>query len=57
MLRKNTIIHIIDSCDRILFDREDANIIHFMLADASERQANRCYRAYLKEIARQCGIF
>jgi len=56
MLQKNTIIHIMDSCDKILFDREDANIIHLILESSSEHQVNRCYRAYLKEIARQCRI-
>ncbi len=55
MLGKNTIIHIMDSCDKILFDRDDAQIIHFILETASERQANRCYSAFLSEIARQCG--
>ena len=56
MLQKNTIIHIMDSCDKILFNREDANIIHLILESSSEDQANRCYRAYLNEIARQCRI-
>jgi hypothetical protein len=54
MLEKNTIIHIIDSCDRILFDREDADTIHFMLVSSSSAQVNRCYNAYLSEILRQC---
>jgi hypothetical protein len=56
MLRKNTVIHILDACDRILFNREDANDIHTMLEVSSEMQVNRCYQAYLKEIIRQCGL-
>jgi hypothetical protein len=56
MLQKHTIIHIMDSCDKILFNREDANIIHLILESSSEDQVNRCYRAYLNEIARQCRI-
>ncbi len=55
MLEKNTIIHILDSCDRILFEREDADTIHFMLECSSPVQVNRCYCAYLHEILRQCG--
>jgi hypothetical protein len=54
MLDKNTIIHIMDACDRILFNGEDARTIHFMLETSSETQVNRCYRAYLTEIVRQC---
>jgi hypothetical protein len=54
MLEKNTIIHFMDSCNKILFDREDAKIIHFILERSSEKQANRCYKAFLNEIARQC---
>ncbi len=54
MLRKNTVIHIMDACDRILFSRDDADDIHFILEHVSEEQANRCYQAYLSEIARQC---
>jgi hypothetical protein len=56
MLRKNTVIHILDACDRILFNFEDANDIHTMLEDSSETQVNRCYHAYLKEIVRQCRV-
>jgi hypothetical protein len=56
MLRKNTIIHIMDACDRILFNREDADTIHFILESSSEVQANRCYCAYLHEIVRQCRV-
>jgi hypothetical protein len=54
MLRKNTVIHILDACDRILFSRDDADDIRFILEHVSEEQANRCYRAYLTEIVRQC---
>lgn len=54
MLEKNTIIHILDSCDRILFDREDADTIHIMLENSSPSQVYRCYGAYLSEILRQC---
>lgn len=54
MLEKNTIIHILDSCDRILFDREDADTIHIMLESSSPSQVYRCYGAYLAEILRQC---
>lgn len=54
MLRKNTVIHILDACDRLLFDRDDADDIRFILEHCSEEQANRCYRAYVKEIVRQC---
>lgn len=54
MLDKSTIIHIMDSCDRILFNREDADTIHFMLETSSPAQVNRCYNAYLYEILRQC---
>jgi len=56
MLRKNTVIHILDACDRILFNKEDASDIHAMLEISSERQVNRCYQAYLKEIVRQCRV-
>lgn len=56
MLRKKTVINILDACDRILFNREDANDIHAMLEISSERQVNRCYQAYLKEIMRQCKL-
>ncbi len=54
MLRKRTIIHILDACDRILFNREDADDIRLMLENSSELQLNRCYQAYLAEIKRQC---
>ncbi len=54
MLRKSTVIHIMDASDRILFTRDDANDIHAILAGSSEEQVNRCYSAYLKEIVRQC---
>jgi hypothetical protein len=54
MLDKKTIIHILDACDSILFNGEDASTIHFMLENSSEAQVNRCYRAYLSEIVRQC---
>ena len=54
MLRKRTILHILDACDRILFDREDADDIRLMLEGASDQQLNRCYQAYLHEIKRQC---
>jgi len=56
MLRKNTVIHILDACDRILFNKEDANDIHAMLEFSSETQVNRCYKAYLNEILRQCRL-
>jgi len=56
MLRKNTVIHILDACDRILFNMEDASDIHTMLEISSETQVNRCYHAYLKEIVRQCRV-
>ena len=56
MLRKNTVIHILDACDRILFNREDADDIQMMLEHSSETQVNRCYQAYLKEIVRQCRV-
>ena len=55
MLRKYTVIHILDACDRILFSRDDAHDIHCILEDLTEEQANRCYRAYLTEIVRQCS--
>ena len=54
MLDKSTIMHIMDSCDRILFDREDADTIHFMLETSTSEQVNRCYHAYMREILRQC---
>lgn len=54
MLKKSTVIHIMDASDRILFTRDDANDIHAILAGSSEEQVNRCYSAYLKEIVRQC---
>ena len=56
MLRKNTVIHIMDACDRILFNFEDANDIRTMLEISSETQVNRCYQAYLEEIVRQCRL-
>lgn len=56
MLKKHTIMHILDACDRLLFDREDAEDIRMMLAGASELQLNRCYQAYIEEIKRQCRI-
>jgi hypothetical protein len=54
MLDKSTVIHIMDSCDRILFEREDADTIRFMLETSTREQVNRCYCAYLREILRQC---
>jgi hypothetical protein len=56
MLKKNTVIHIMDASDRILFNREDANDIHAILDASTEEQVNRCYLAYLKEIVRQCHV-
>ncbi|MBN2077702.1 MAG: hypothetical protein JW838_01970 [Spirochaetes bacterium] len=55
MLRKNTVIHIMSASSRILFNIEDAEIIRFMLDGATETQANRCYRAFICEILRQCA--
>ena len=56
MLRKKTVIHIMNASARILFNNEDAEIVRFMLEGASENQANRCYRAFIGEILRQCGV-
>ncbi len=56
MLRKRTVIHIMGSSTRILFNVEDAHIIRFMLEGATEIQANRCYRAFIGEILRQCSV-
>lgn len=56
MLRKKTVIHIMDACDKILFSRDDADDIHYILERLSVEQANRCYQAYLYEIVRQCRV-
>ncbi|MBN1498113.1 MAG: hypothetical protein JXA07_15175 [Spirochaetes bacterium] len=56
MLRKSTVIHIMDASDRILFNREDADDIHAILEGSSLEQVNRCYASYLKEIVRQCRV-
>lgn len=55
MLKRTTIIHILDACDRILFSPEDAEDIRLMLEGATDNQILRCYRAYLGEIIRQCA--
>jgi len=55
MLRKSTAIHILDACDLLLFEREDAWDIHVILENSSEFQVNRCYRNFIGEIIRQCG--
>jgi hypothetical protein len=54
MLKKDTIIHIMDASDKILFNKDDAEMIHFILNQATEADVNRCYQAYLKELLRQC---
>lgn len=56
MLKKNTVIHIMDASDRILFNREDAEDIHLILENSPEDAVNRCYAAYLREIVRQCRM-
>ena len=55
MLRKTTVVHIMSSSARLLFNVEDAEIVRFMLDGATESQANRCYRAFIREILRQCA--
>jgi len=56
MLRKKTVINIMDACDKILFSSDDANDIHVILEHLSEEQVNRCYQAYMTEIVRQCRM-
>lgn len=55
MLRKRTVIHIMNASSRILFSFEDAEAIRFMLDGATETQADRCYRAFIRELLRQCA--
>ncbi|MCP4130662.1 MAG: hypothetical protein GY754_06740 [bacterium] len=54
MLKKSSAIHILDACDNILFDKEDAREIRLMLNHLNEYEVNRCYCSYMIEIARQC---